>query len=109
MFLRNSQPQFELLYQYQDRPHRNKVSKRRGHTSPASGLNLSCIAHFYTHVGSDKIETPVFHLRMSICKLKYIIFVRSLVICTPGPQGEWRRLHNEELSDLYSLPNIVCW
>jgi hypothetical protein len=22
--------------------------------------------------------------------------------------GEWRRLHNEELSDLYSLANIVC-
>jgi hypothetical protein len=21
--------------------------------------------------------------------------------------GDWRRLHNEELNDLYSLPNIV--
>jgi hypothetical protein len=24
-----------------------------------------------------------------------------------GVTGEWRKLHNEELNDLYSLPNIV--
>ena len=24
-----------------------------------------------------------------------------------GVTGEWRKVHNEELSDLYSLPNIV--
>ena len=40
---------------------------------------------------------------VSIPKMGYPIF---------GPQrdevtGEWRKLHSEELSDLYSLPNIV--
>ena len=24
-----------------------------------------------------------------------------------GVRGDWRKLHNEELNDLYSLPNIV--
>jgi hypothetical protein len=23
--------------------------------------------------------------------------------------GQWRKLHNEELNHLYSLPNIVGW
>ena len=32
-----------------------------------------------------------------------------LVVCGMRDEviGEWRKLHNEELSDLYSLPNIV--
>jgi hypothetical protein len=31
------------------------------------------------------------------------------VFCPKGDEmtGEWRKLHNEELNDLYSLPNIV--
>jgi hypothetical protein len=31
------------------------------------------------------------------------------IICLKGDEvtGEWRKLHNEELSDLYSSPNIV--
>ena len=31
---------------------------------------------------------------------------RATEFCA-GVTGEWRKLHNEELSDLYSLPNIV--
>jgi hypothetical protein len=26
-----------------------------------------------------------------------------------GITEEWRRLHNEELHDLYSLPNVFFW
>jgi len=40
------------------------------------------------------------------------VFENSLLRRIVGPKrdeltGEWRKLHNEELSDLYSLPNIV--
>src|SRR5215813_648463 len=40
------------------------------------------------------------------------VFENSVLRTVFGPKrdevtGEWRKLHNEELSDLYSLPNIV--
>ena len=31
----------------------------------------------------------------------------SVVCCQVGVTAEWRKLHNEELNDLYSSPNIV--
>jgi hypothetical protein len=40
------------------------------------------------------------------------VFESRVLMKVFGPKrdevtGEWRKLHNEELSDLYSLPNIV--
>jgi hypothetical protein len=44
------------------------------------------------------------------CRLR--VFKNRVLRRVFGPKrdkvtGEWRKLHNEELSDLYSLPNIV--
>jgi hypothetical protein len=40
------------------------------------------------------------------------VFENRVLMTVFGPNraeviGEWRKLHNEALSDLYSLPNIV--
>jgi len=42
------------------------------------------------------------------------VFENKLLRRVFGPKrdevtGEWITLHNEKLSDLYSLPNIVGW
>ena len=50
--------------------------------------------------------------------MQFTVFVSSLAVYhwlysfSEGPRrdevtGEWRRLHNEELNDMYSSPNIV--
>ena len=38
---------------------------------------------------------------------KYMVLWRIFGPRRNEVMGEWRRLHNEELNDLYSLPNIV--
>jgi hypothetical protein len=40
------------------------------------------------------------------CLISEILGVISIFF-RDGVTGEWRKLHNEELNDLYSLPNIV--
>jgi hypothetical protein len=51
--------------------------------------------------------------RYRLSKLRSLLsFSVTYDVTTFGPKrdevtGEWRKLHNEELSDLYSLPNIV--
>ena len=44
---------------------------------------------------------------------KLRVFENKVLRIIFGPRrdevpGDWRRLHNEELNDLYSSPNIVC-
>ena len=47
-----------------------------------------------------------------VCPLRLRVFVNRVLRLVLGPKrdevtGELRKLHNEQLSDLYSLPNIV--
>ena len=55
----------------------------------------------------DKIKT---HIVSSITFFLIVLFIRCYGKIGPRRDevtGEWRRLHNDELNDLYSSPNIV--
>jgi hypothetical protein len=45
-------------------------------------------------------------------KLNILIYLKLLLVAIFGPKrdevtGEWRKLHNEELHNLYSSPDII--
>ena len=52
-------------------------------------------------VGSIRGMQLCFFLLMEVTDFSENIYFTLMVT------GEWRKLHNEELSDLYPLPNIV--
>ena len=70
----------------------------------------------YLNEASDSIQAERYSTSLrGLCSLETVFYTISKhIILTRvfGPKrdevtGEWRKLHNEELSDLYSLPNIL--
>ena len=55
---------------------------------------------------------PLLHGKATCITFTEFVFVALGILFGPKRDeitGEWGKLHNEELSDLYSLPNTVRW
>ena len=62
---------------------------------------------FATNITTGGKKTEVLSVSFKIDLVFSVILGILCVAKRDGVTGEWRKLHNEELSDLYSLPNIV--
>ena len=63
-------------------------------------------------VGNVISNLKLFHIGFFCCERRLRVFENRVLRRVFGPKrdevtGEWRKLHNEEISDLYSVPNIL--
>jgi len=75
--------------------------------------------HHILHVSGIRVKTPItatcfysYKVAFRLQKIIYIYIYNRVLSRVFGPKRdevtwEWRKLHNEELRDLYALPNIV--
>jgi len=93
---------------------------------PTNALYIYILIIFYISYAPLHVSVHLHHLQ-GVLNFRSLILIISLTlreerrlrvfenrvlrrVCGPKKDkvtGEWRKLHNEEISDLYSLPNIV--
>ena len=75
----------------------------------SKNIKISIYRPIIMHIVLHKCETLLLTLREE-CSLR--VFENRVLRRIFGPRrdevtGDWRKLHNEELNDLYSSPNII--